>query len=98
MLSNREYSRQDFIKMVTDAFDSLQQGTRNAYSLGEKLAKEKGKRIKQLVQEANALVSSYISDVLVELFYPLLLEEHETYNEIRKRCFSDFVAGVVKAS
>ena len=96
-MSNKEYSRSDLIILVTDAYDKLPSDKKNSYNLGIALAQAKGRRLKQLVQEASAIISSYISDVLVELFYPLLLETHDNYAGVRKRCFNDFVTGVVKA-
>ena len=97
-MSNKEFNRLDLIKLVTDTYDKLSPDQRNSYRLGMELAKLKGTRLKQLVQEASIIISSYISDLLVELFYPLLLESHDNYAGVRKRCFNEFVTGVVKVS
>ena len=94
-MSNYEFSRQNFIKMVIETYDLLEPSQRSSYNLGKKLAQLKGTKLKPMVQEANALISSYISDLLVELLFPLLTEENEIYRETRKRCYSNFISGIV---
>lgn len=98
MVFKEKYSKNEFIKIVMSAYDSLAKDKVSCYELGRQLVKEEGTHIKPLVQEAGVIISSYIADLLVELFHPLLTEDHENYVNIRKRCYSEFASGIVRGS
>lgn len=97
-LDNHFLSKQELIKLVLDVYDELKTKDRNAYTIGKEVGKIKGQDFRCLVQGARTLVSSYISDLLVEVLHPLVLEENPLYPDLRKRCLEDFIAGLVKAT
>lgn len=97
-LPNNFISKQELIVLVLDIYDDLKQSERNAYNIGLAVGKIKGKEFRRVVQGARILISSYISDLLVEILSPLIMEDHETYPELRKRHLSNFLAGLVKAT
>ncbi len=96
--NNHFLSRQDLIKLVIDTHDELPMGKRTAYNLGVEIGKVKGKEFRRLVQGARTLVSSYISDLLVEILHPLILEGGELYPDYRKRCLEEFLSGLVRST
>lgn len=97
-LDNHFLSKQQLIVLVLDVYDDLKTPDRNAYSIGKEIGKLKGQEYRCMVQGARTLVSSYIADLLVEILHPLILEENPVYPELRKKCWEDFVAGLVKAT
>ena len=97
-IENHFLTKQDLIKTILGIYDDLKGDERTAYRIGMELGKLKGQEFRRLVQGARTLVSSYISDLLVEILHPLVLEEHEMYAELRTRCLADFIAGLVKTT
>lgn len=97
-INNHFLTRQDLIKLVLDIYDDLETSKHTAYDIGIELGKRKGKEFRLLVQGARTLVSSYISDLLVEILHPLILENSELYPELRKRCLENFLQGIVKST
>jgi len=97
-IENHFLSKQDLIRLVLNVYDDLAQADRNAYKIGQMIGQQKGKEFTHLVQGARTLVSSYVSDLLVEILHPLVLEENELYPILRKRCLEEFIAGLVKST
>ena len=97
-VSNQLLTRSDLVRLVLDGFDELKSDCRNAYNIGMEVGKKKGKEFRSRVQQATSLVSSYISDLLVEILSPLVLEESEIYLELRNRYLGEFISGLVKAT
>ena len=97
-IENHFLNRQELTILVLNVYDDLKTRDRNAYSIGMEIGKIKGQDFRCLVQGARTLVSSYISDLLVEVLHPLVLEENPLYPDLRKRCLEDFIAGLVKAT
>lgn len=97
-IENHFLSKQDLILLVINVYDDLAQADRNAYKIGQIIGQRKGQEFTRLVQGARTLVSSYVSDLLVEILHPLVLEENELYPTLRKRCLEEFIAGLVKST
>lgn len=95
-MDNGYYDKRGLTNLVMDYFDGLPKD-KTPYLLGKELTKEKGAEFVRYLQEARIKVSSYISDLLVELFHPSIDEESELYSETRKRCLAEFIAGAVAA-
>ena len=89
-------AKRGLICLVMDAYDELPAGNdKTPYSLGKVIARVKGEKFVRHMQEARMSISSYISDLLVDLFHPLLTEDSDIYPDVRKRCFAEFVQGAV---
>lgn len=97
-IENHFLSKQELIILILNVYDELSAGNRNAYEIGQQVGKLKGQEFRRLVQGARTLVSSYVSDLLVEILHPLVLEENAMYPDLRKRCLEDFIAGLVKST
>ena len=97
-LNNGFITKQELIILVLDIYDSLNHVDRNAYNIGMEVGKIKGKEFRRIAQGARILISSYISDLLVEILNPLILEDSKFYPELRKRHLGDFLSGIVKAT
>ena len=97
-LNNGFITKQELIILVLDIYDNLNHSDRNAYNIGMEVGKIKGIEFRRVVQGARILISSYISDLLVEILSPLILEDSRIYPELRKRYLGEFLAGVVKAT
>ena len=88
------FNKQKVIDVVKTTYEKTKVKL-NAYTLGKEVALLKGKEYVKSMQNALSIVGLHISDLLVELFYPHIDEEHEIYEEIRKKCFGEFVSGAV---
>ena len=97
-LNNVFITKQELIMLILDIYDNLEHSNRNAYNIGIEVGKVKGKEFRQVAQGARILISSYISDLLVEVLNPLVDENNKMYPELRKRYLGDFLSGVVKAT
>lgn len=97
-IENHFLNKQQLTILILNVYDDLKTRDRNAYCIGQEIGKIKGHEFRRLVQGARTLISSYISDLLVEILYPLVLEENAMYPELRTRCLDDFIAGLVKST
>ena len=89
-------AKRALVCLVMDTYDELTLGKeRTPYAMGKLIAQRKGEKFVRHVQEARSTISSYISDLLVEVFHPLLVEDTEIYRDFRKRCLAEFIAGAV---
>lgn len=97
-ITNQLLSKSDLVRLVLDIYDELNSDKRTAYNIGMEIGKKRGKDFRMRVQQATSLVSSYISDLLVEIFNPLVLEDNELYKELKTRYLGEFLSGIVKAT
>lgn len=97
-ITNQLLSKTDLVKLVLDVYDNLNSDKRNAYNIGIEVGKKRGKEFRLRIQQAKSLVGSFISDLLVEILNPLILEDNLLYNELKTRYLGEFLSGVVKAT
>lgn len=95
MVDDSEESELNLTRVIAEIYSRLKPGEFNSFQLGLKFSASKEVRDKELVTKLDETLTSQISELLVELFYPLLSDTHAHYTEIRERCLMDFLKGTI---
>lgn len=95
MVDDSEQSELNLTCLIAGIYNRLNPGERNSLQLGLKFALAREVRDNELLTKLDELITSQISKLLVELFYPFLPDTHHHYMEIREKCLSDFLKGTI---
>lgn len=89
------YSKKRITNLILDTFDNLSIPT--PYNIGLEIGRSLGKGLIDYLQECGFIVKPAIIEILMELCFPAVTNEHVDFKSIREKCYTEFLSGVVKS-
>lgn len=89
------YTKNLITNLILDTFDILPKPA--PYSIGLELGLKQGQRFIDYLQECGFIVKPAIIEILMELFFEAVTNDHIDFKHIQEKCYQEFIAGVVKS-